>query len=645
MLTYRVENFVKGIVNAIEDRSIPAGAASRSLNWLTMGDHIELRRGQRRMGLTDHGSGKVKGFFVANKVGGNEIPFKVYGTKLLFYDAGTDDWIEVEDDGGNTDIIPAAASGDDVTMDGIETLAGAQLWLNSPNGSFFKVMIHAGDATNPPVAVDQYDEAQNFKGYIVIQLNRIKLWGRVADKTGLQGSYIDTRKYTTVSAEVLGTGDGLTKDYSGTLAFKGSGAKRTCFAIEVTDGTETFTDNRDGTLTGDQGGTGTINYATGAISVSFNANVTNLTNVTVDYQWENSTDEGLADFTESATRVAGEGFYFPQGDGGALKGIASLKSVDFCFHEHKSWRLELTEDDTDARNLMWRENVGVQSIRGCRGSGEGIYYIDTRDSNEVRIRIVTYDAGSSEEIPISLSDNLDLSDLRFDDAAVFEYGDFILVSCRTSDSIDSDDLPVNNRVLVYNKVWKSWDLTDYYVRMFDVYSGALHGGHSLNNNVFELFSGFDDDDSIIPNYWEGNLDEQGVAELKKTKKLRIGGLIAKDQKIKVSVSIDGGPFVEIGGSDDGGSHTYAIEGSGSYVDAGQSVTIGSTIIGKNVIGGGSDSVQVYNYLREIPFRQAIGKYSRVKIRFEGIAIGYASVSFYEFFDVTQHGPKIPEQYR
>ncbi len=40
--------------------------------------------------------------------------------------------------------------------------------------------------------------------------------------------------------------------------------------FSVTDGAEVFTDNSDGTLTGDAGGTGTIVYTTGAWSVTFN---------------------------------------------------------------------------------------------------------------------------------------------------------------------------------------------------------------------------------------------------------------------------------------------------------------------------------------------------------------------------------------
>lgn len=63
-------------------------------------------------------------------------------------------------------------------------------------------------------------------------------------------------------------GAALTVTYSGTLLVNpilgGS--------FSATDGVETFTDNGDGTLTGSAGGTGTINYSTGAWSLTFNAN-------------------------------------------------------------------------------------------------------------------------------------------------------------------------------------------------------------------------------------------------------------------------------------------------------------------------------------------------------------------------------------
>lgn len=62
------------------------------------------------------------------------------------------------------------------------------------------------------------------------------------------------------------TGDGSTVTFTDTLA------NRPIREIDtITDGVETFSDNGDGTLTGDAGGSGTINYTTGALSVTFNA--------------------------------------------------------------------------------------------------------------------------------------------------------------------------------------------------------------------------------------------------------------------------------------------------------------------------------------------------------------------------------------
>ena len=77
------------------------------------------------------------------------------------------------------------------------------------------------------------------------------------------------------------------------------------FSATTGSGTETFTDNYDGTLTSNAGGTGTINYATGAYDITFNEVTTGA--VTSGYQWENATIKGVADFSKSATRVAGEG--------------------------------------------------------------------------------------------------------------------------------------------------------------------------------------------------------------------------------------------------------------------------------------------------------------------------------------------------
>lgn len=58
-------------------------------------------------------------------------------------------------------------------------------------------------------------------------------------------------------------------NYSGTLQTRPIVAG----TFTPTDGVESFTDNGDGTLTGSAGGTGTINYTTGAWTLTFNASV------------------------------------------------------------------------------------------------------------------------------------------------------------------------------------------------------------------------------------------------------------------------------------------------------------------------------------------------------------------------------------
>lgn len=107
------------------------------------------------------------------------------------------------------------------------------------------------------------------------------------------------------AAEVIETGDGNTKAFAGALA---------SFPVEpgtvvIGDGVETFADDCFGNLTGDAGGSGTINYKTGAYTLTFNANVVLATEVTADYVTAvDGVLEGEADTTKS-----GSGLYVSHG--------------------------------------------------------------------------------------------------------------------------------------------------------------------------------------------------------------------------------------------------------------------------------------------------------------------------------------------
>ncbi len=84
------------------------------------------------------------------------------------------------------------------------------------------------------------------------------------------------------SDPALVAGDGSTNPLTGTIAAAQRGDKILPGSFTATDGVEIFTDNADGTLTGDLTGTGTLNYDTGAFSLTFNTVVVNLVDVTMN---------------------------------------------------------------------------------------------------------------------------------------------------------------------------------------------------------------------------------------------------------------------------------------------------------------------------------------------------------------------------
>ena len=622
-----LRDFIFGTIDTIEDRSIPRGASSKSSNFLTCVDKIELRRGYHLLGNEIAGSGKITTVKVVKKSNGTEIPFRTRKKKLEYYDSATDTWIEI-----GTNVLGTAADGEEISIQEYHSLAGDQIFVNSPKGPYLKIMM-----ANPGSYADMYDATKNYKGRILIKQSRTFLWGRDKDKNGIYLSYIDKQNYTTVTAEVVGTGNGTQKTFTGTLAFKAGGAKRTCFGISITDGVEIFTDNYDGTLTGDKGGTGTINYMSGAFSVTFNTAVVDTVNVTATYQWEDSTNNGICDFTYSTPRVAAEGCSFRQDEGGNFMHVASYKDVEYCFHEKKTWTLTLTSNDTNATNLIYREKVGIPNWRAAVATAEGIFIIDNTDQKDPQGKVVTIDIeGTGEILTLSISKairyqnksvGIDLSPYLFDKAVIKEWGEYILCAFRTTISSE------NNKFLIYHKRQKTIDIADYYVSDMDIYGGTLIAADPFTDNVYTLFSGFDDDESIISNYWEGNRDNLDFSGLKKDKKLIIEGEIGPDQSAKVYASIDNGAYVEVG----------TIAGNGDYVDKGQLVSVGRVTIGSKEVGGGGEEVTAYHYEREIDL--ALDKFETIKLKFEATALGYFSVSETRYWDIRLKSVKIPKKYR
>lgn len=616
--THIINKFPYGVIDTLTDDKIPEGAASRATDWIPQGDRIELRRGMLLMG-SDGGAGRVSGLHVTSKADGSQLMYKTFARKLEYYDESlsTPDWAET-----GSNLLPAAADGEDTSFDNYSSLAGAQMLLSSPSSGLYKVM-----TANPASYTNLTDTAKNFAGYIKAYFNRLILWFRKKDKTGIYGSYIDSQTYTTVSAEALAS------VASGTLAFKGGGATRTCFGVQITVTAtgEIFTDDFNGVLTGSLGNTGTINYTTG----DFTTTATGAG--TADYQWENSNNGGIGDFTKSTPRTAGQGFVFRQDDGGgSALGVGLYNAILYCIHVFRAWELNITATDTGATNLPYRDQVGLASHRAYTSTERGIYYIDDKNSTDAQLKLLTLEQLSSLVRPKSISKKpikgiiigIDLSNYLFDQAAMIEWGDYIVVACRSSNS------DVNNKVLIYNQQSGAFSWHNYFVSCFAIYNGRLMAGDSVTNNVYNLFSGWDDDDSnIVDNAWETELSDHAMEELKKTKKIVLQGQISVEQGYDVYANTDNNGYVLVG----------SISGQGNYVDKGTSVTIGSVSTGSNIIGGGSSGLPVYNY--EHPLRLGTGKYQRIKLKFVATGLGYVSIGSYKWFKIVPKGKKILSKYR
>lgn len=632
----QILDFKYGTIDSVEAQSIPRGSASRSLNWITSGTKIELRRGYALLGTTaNSGLGRITGLGVGLKPDGTDIIYRTRKRKVEYLDTTTDDWVELSTNLLSADVIAEDSLGEDISIQPYSNPTGPQMWLNSIHAGPIKIM-----TANPGSSTDMYVNGTNYKGYMRIKGGRTLLWNRFGNPgntTDLFASQLDTKAdsgYTQISAEVIAGA-------SGTLAFKGSGARRICFQVvfTVTAGGEVFTDNGDGTLTGSLGGSATINYTTGAYS--------GVGAGTCTYRWaDDSTTTGIANFTYSSTRVAGEGFILSQALGGAMQNVMSLNGVEYCLHKRSAWAVTISADDLDVTNLIFRSKVGIPNHRAAIESADGIYYIDDSDQNDVHFRILTLDTQSTEVLPKSISRQFKIANVKvginlnnylFDKGASIEFGDLVLFACRT---LDSD---TNNRVFVYNKTNKAHDVVDYYVSCFAVYNGTLVAGDSVSDNVYTLLSGIDDDDATIANYWEGSLDNLGYNGQKRIVELTIDGEIGPDQSGKLYMSVDRGPFVEIRSPSDVTDGVHAIEGDGEYVDFSQRVSVGPLVIGNAEIGGGSDGIEAYHYRRT--FRIALDKGEYFKFKIEATGLGYLSLTELTFADVRLKWGRTIERYR
>lgn len=82
------------------------------------------------------------------------------------------------------------------------------------------------------------------------------------------------------------------------------------------------------------------------------------------------------------------------------------------------------------------------------------------------------------------------------------------------------------------------DVLPYSAKTMQDINGELFIGDTLTDNVYQIFTGFDDDGDSIVNYWISGDELFGTQRLKKVRRFRIKGLIVPTQTLQVYMSTD-----------------------------------------------------------------------------------------------------------
>lgn len=424
------------------------------------------------------------------------------------------------------------------------------------------------------------------------------------------------------------------------------GIDSTYFDLYSSGGTitkaEVLVDDNLGHLAGIGGGTGTINYMTGAYTFNFVNNVANSQSVLVSYQYENSNNGGITDFRQSATRVAGEGFILPQDKGGdpIMNVLIGQDGAYYSLKQQRAYRFVMDDTDLNPDNEIYYENMGVPSINSGVATQQGIVFLNASNPDKPEMTILEKNLVAATLLPKVIFSAFKFSLYDFSDAYFDTYERYIVISCKVFGAAQ------NNRILLCNLSDDTVDVSPYEARMFAKDDVAnFYVGSPLQENTYQIFNGFDDLGESINNYWIGAAQQYAGLksrqarwrfireQLKKFRKLYVKGTMSLDQVVEVYISYDDAPFQLVG----------TIIGRGTYVDSGSGEAIGSNFIG-NVQIGGDQIINVYPYFCEIKLKK-MPKFRKRTVKLVATGIGYFDVAFMSDFDIMLFENRLPARYR
>lgn len=175
----------------------------------------------------------------------------------------------------------------------------------------------------------------------------------------------------------------------------------------------------------------------------------------------------------------------------------------------------------------------MQYWRSSVTTGKGVIFMDTANLEKPRLTILTPNAIGDNLEPVTLADQFDFSEYEWDMCAMETFGEFILFSGRTPTNT------TNDRLFMYNFRLGTVDIVKYFAKTIVEIAGRVYIGDTVTENVYEIFTGFDDDElPTIENYWISGDDLFGTNRLKKVRRFRIKGTITPSQLLQVYMSLD-----------------------------------------------------------------------------------------------------------
>jgi hypothetical protein len=418
----------------------------------------------------------------------------------------------------------------------------------------------------------------------------------------------------------------------------------TLFGLYTSGGTfikcELLTDDRNGNLTAPSGATGTINYITGAYSYTLINPVVSGVAILKTYQWEDSNNGGVTDFTYSATRVASEGFQVPQDEGGdpilnvliGTNGYYSMKS-------NSSYLLIISADDLSINNNIYRKQLGLSSMYSCLSTDAGILFMNTANPGKPELTLLVKNTTDGTLEPKVICSQFRFANYNYNDATFFSYDRYTLIACA---SVLANN---NEMLLLVNVSANTVNITNYACRTFGTDGIRLYMGSSVVQSVYNLFSGLDDDGFAISNQWTTKGENFAVKlrgtkwlafpwSLKKYRRLRFRGHIAPGQSIQVWANYD----------DSGWQLVGTILSDASYTDQSNPATMGSAELGINTLGGdivvNANPFQMEMRMKKMP------KFRKRKLQFVATGFGYVDITYEADWDITLYNDmKLPSRFR